>query len=72
MTQTDMVLRYMQEVGGITPWEAMREFGIMRLGARIYDLKRMGVEVNREMVSNTNRFGKTVRYARYTVEGGGR
>lgn len=67
MTQTDMVLRYMQETGSITPWEAMREFGCMRLGARIYDLKRRGVAVRTELITEQNRFGRKVQFARYSV-----
>ena len=35
MTQNEMVLEYLNDVGHITPLDAMREFGIMRLGARI-------------------------------------
>ncbi len=69
MTQCEMILRYMQDTGSITPWEAMREFGCMRLGARIYDLKRRGVPIRRETVQDTNRYGKTVSYARYRVAG---
>lgn len=67
MTQSDMILRYMQETGSITPWEALREFGCMRLGARIYDLKRRGVDIRSELVTDRNRYGKTVSYARYSV-----
>lgn len=69
MTQCDLILRYMQDEGGITPWEAMREFGCMRLGARIWDLKRRGVEISRELVKDRNRYGKSVSYARYRVTG---
>ena len=70
MNQCDMILRYMQDTGSITPWEAMKEFGCMRLGARIYDLKRRGVNVSRELVTDRNRYGKTVNYARYRVKQG--
>lgn len=35
MTQTEQVLRHLQDYGSITPVEAMAEYGIMRLGARI-------------------------------------
>lgn len=69
MTQCDMILRYMQDTGSITPWEAMREFGCMRLGARIWDLKKRGVEISRELVKDRNRYGKSVSYARYRVAG---
>ncbi len=68
MTQCEMILQYMQDTGSITPWEAMREFGCMRLGARIYDLKRRGVNVTRELVTDKNRYGKSIQYARYRVE----
>ena len=68
MTQCDMILRYMQDTGSITPWEAMREFGCMRLGARIYDLKRQGVPIITDCVSEKNRYGKRVRYARYRLQ----
>jgi hypothetical protein len=70
MTQCDMILRYMQDTGSITPWEAMREFGCMRLGARIYDLKRRGVAVRTELVTEQNRFGRKVQFARYSVAHG--
>ena len=70
MTQTDMILRYMQETGSITPWEAVKEFGCMRLGARIYDLKRRGYGIERTLVSDVNRYGKRVQYARYSIEEG--
>ena len=42
MTQTDRVLRHLQDYGSITPHEALAEYGIMRLGARIWDLKKQG------------------------------
>ena len=67
MTQKEMVLRYMRECGSITPWEAMREFGCMRLGARIYDLKREGFGIITEIETRKNRFGKRVSYARYRI-----
>ena len=68
MNQCDMILQYMRDTGSITPWEAMREFGCMRLGARIYDLRRRGHGIERTLVSDTNRYGKRVQYARYTVQ----
>jgi hypothetical protein len=37
----------------------------MRLAARILDLKDSGYEIRREMVEVNNRFGATVKVARY-------
>lgn len=51
MSQNLMVLHHMETEGSITPKEAMDEYGIMRLGARIYDLKQAGYKVNRIMVT---------------------
>jgi len=69
MTQKEEILRYMNEVGPITPALAMSVCGCMRLAARIDDLKKDGHWISVEMVSNTNRFGRVVRFARYTRMG---
>ena len=67
MTQSEMILRYMHENGSITPWEAMREFGCMRLGARIWDLKKAGTRIITESQTAKNRYGKYVTFARYRL-----
>lgn len=67
MTQSEMILRYMHENGSITQWEAMREFGCMRLGARIYDLKQAGTRIITESQTEKNRYGKPVTFARYRL-----
>lgn len=68
MTQADMVLRFMQDTGSITPLDALREFCCMRLGARIYDLRRQGYAIRAATETRVNRYGKKVRYARYSME----
>lgn len=67
MTQSEMILRYMHENGSITQWEAMREFGCMRIGARIWDLKRAGTHIITESQTEKNRYGKPVTFARYRL-----
>lgn len=69
MTQTGKVLRHLEQTGSITPLEALEKYGCMRLGARIWDLKRMGYPIKREIVTGKNRCGETVKYARYSMEG---
>lgn len=67
-TQCDMILRYLEEEGSITPVDAIREFGCLRLGARIWDLKNQrGVRIRTVSERKKNRYGKTVRYARYEL-----
>lgn len=41
-SQNVVVLDHLKKVGPITPLEALRLYGIMRLGARIYDLRGSG------------------------------
>lgn len=67
MTQTGKVLRHLEQAGSITPLEALEKYGIMRLGARIWDLRHMGHDIQREIVIDKNRDGETVRYARYSI-----
>jgi len=66
MTQSERILMYLQENGSITPLDALREIGCMRLGARIYDLKRRGIAIERTMETHTGRYG-TTHYARYRL-----
>lgn len=42
MNQSEKILDYIRENGSITPLDALREFGCMRLASRISDLKHAG------------------------------
>lgn len=67
-SQKEMIVDYMREHGSITPLEAQRDLGCMRLGARIWDLTHKdGVNIVTESVSVKNRFGKDVTVARYRL-----
>ena len=67
MSQTEMILNHLRECGSISPKEAMDDYGIMRLGARIWDLKHMGYTILRVPETRPNRFGKPTTYARYVL-----
>ena len=67
MTQNEMVLQHLQRFGSITPREALMNYGIMRLGARVYDLRRAGYGIAKETERSENRFGRVVSYARYLL-----
>ena len=68
-TQNERVLDYMNEHGGITPLEAFNELGIMRLSARIYDLRRMGHRIDSCDLTVVNRYGEKVRVTLYLKKG---
>lgn len=69
MTQNEMVLDYLEKNKTITPQEAMNEFGIMRLGARIYELRKDGYDIGTQTTTSKNRYGRLVNYATYTYNG---
>lgn len=48
MNQRQRILRHLQTFGSITALEAMQEYGIMRLAARIADLEKEGYRLKHE------------------------
>jgi hypothetical protein len=67
MIQRDMVLNALRHrPGGLTALDALRDFGCMRLGARVWELKRDGHRVESELVEVETRDG-TARVARYRL-----
>lgn len=40
MTQTEKIIEYIQENGSITPLDALKEIGCMRLASRMCDIKK--------------------------------
>lgn len=65
MTQNEAVLRYINETGSITSFEAFTEFGITRLSARIYELGKDNHYFEKENVTRVNRFGHHVTFVKY-------
>lgn len=49
LTQRQMILIALQMGARVTPLVALRRFGCMRLGARIYELKRQGHKIESRM-----------------------
>ena len=66
-SQKDLILEYMEKNGSITPLEAQRFIGCMRLGARIWDLRRDGYDIIRELVSVPTRNGGHTLIAKYRL-----
>ncbi len=69
MTQNEMILAHMKRHGSISPKEASENYGVMRLGARIYDLKKEGHLIMTRNEKSVNRFGDPIHYARYLYVG---
>lgn len=67
MSQATDVIEFIRDHGSITTKQAMEELGCYRLSGRIYDIKAIGIEVEREMVTVQDRHGNDRRVARYSI-----
>lgn len=64
-TQRELILDHLRN---FEPLEALREYGIYRLGARISELRSQGVRISKEMVASKSSItGKTVHFAKYRL-----
>ncbi|AIT09102.1 hypothetical protein LO80_03375 [Candidatus Francisella endociliophora] len=61
MSQEKQILEHLKSGKELTPLEALLEYGCMRLGARIYDLRVKGHEIVN--------VSKDVKYATYKMVG---
>ena len=69
LTQTEMVLKYLEEYGSITTWESYSKLFITRLSAKIYDLKHLyGCKFDEEWITKTNRYGRKVTFKKYILK----
>jgi len=67
-TQDKQVELHLKQYGSITSWETIEKYGITRLSARIYNLRR-NYNIISKMMTTTNRYGNTVNYVRYVFMG---
>lgn len=68
MSQEMMVLNHLKSYKTITSLEAIQEYGITRLSDRIYTLRNKGYTITNDWTSGKNRFGKKVRWVKYTLK----
>lgn len=50
MSQSDAILDALKHGETLTPLDALRRFGVFRLGARIWDLKQAGYNIEMRLV----------------------
>lgn len=68
LTQYDRVLRHLKEKGSITSLQAFREYGIMRLSAIIFNLRKDGYNIENENITRKNRYGDKIWFAKYVLK----
>lgn len=67
ITHYDRVLNHLKEHGSITSWEAIKEYGITRLSAVIFELRKE-YNIVSTFESSKNRYGDKISYAKYILE----
>ena len=67
-TQCERILRHLKDYGSITSMEAMNEYGIMRLAARINDLRAQGIDIASEVKTGKNRYGEDTHFSVYRLK----
>lgn len=60
--QNSIVWRHLKTFGRLTPLDALNLYGIFRLSARVYDLKKKGKKINMTLIDQNDK-----RYALYTT-----
>ena len=68
VTHKQRVLDAMQNGRTISPWYAINQLGNTRLAATIFQLKKDGHKISKEIVDGTNKFGDKIHYAKYKLE----
>lgn len=70
MTQREAIIEYIELFGSITPMQAFADLGITKLATRISEMRKAGMDFKIETVSSTNRYGHTVKFAKYSFAEG--
>lgn len=67
-SQKEQILAHIEKYGSITPLEAQHFYSCMRLGARIWDLRRDGYDIVSEIVEVPTKNDGKARVAQYRME----
>lgn len=65
MTQSERVLKYLQDGKKLTCLNAFEELGITQVAARIFELKEKGHDIMTDRKSVTNRYNEKCSVAEY-------
>lgn len=66
--QEQMILEYIKDNGYITTLQAVRDLGILQAPARIWGLKRRGINIKTRRKQVVDRYGETKRIVEYYIE----
>ena len=69
MTNAEKVLDYLDKNGSITSYEAFAELFVTRLSAVVFNLKKIGYDIQATKEKHTNKYGETKYFNRYYIRG---
>lgn len=64
-TQCERIREWLNDFGSITTFEAFTELGILRLGARISEMRKSGMKIADKQECVKNRYGEKCYVKRY-------
>ena len=67
MSQRKVVLKHLQSGKELSQLEATRKYGILRLGAIIFNLRKEGYNISTKIKHDPNRYGNTSNYGVYKL-----
>lgn len=67
MNQTARVLQYLEDGKKLTCLNAFNELGITQVAARIFELKELGYDIRKKMITVTNRYDEKCSVAEYYI-----
>lgn len=67
MTQKDVVLQHLREHDKLSSMQAFREYGITRLSAVVFELRKDGHAINAGLETCTTRLGRRTQYTSYSL-----
>ena len=70
MNQREQIIKYIEDFGSITSYQAYVDLGITQLASRLKELKEEGSQFNYTWITKKNRYGKPIRFKKSTLEGG--
>lgn len=67
MTQKELIIKYIEDFGSISSYEAYVDLGITQLATRIKELKAQGYDFVTEWTKTKNRYGKSIKFKKYSL-----
>jgi len=63
LNQNTKIERHLRNGNSITPTQALQTYGCFRLGARIFDLRKKGLDIRTRIINN----GRGAKFAEYSL-----